>query len=236
MVALVDTRLFAICLIALPVAIASFILYRRYVRRELPATAIFGSWLVALASATITFNAIRILLNATLADSLLAAGGIFLLGAFLSERYTWPTYPLVGAVGVALLAVSVAASTAISLTPDLDLHSGLLFLAGAVLTPLVVAAAARSPAALKVIASLWVASGAVNGAISALDSARLTRLAPVVTGVSDLRWGQAQGLTDHPNGLGLACVMVVPVGFALVLSERRFAFRMVFAALTALAV
>lgn len=233
-VALVDTRVVTICLIALTIAITSFILYFRYVGRELPVIAMLGSGLVALASATVTFNGIRLLRNATLSDFLLVAGAVVLIAALLTERYTWPTYPLVGAIGALLLGISVAASTAISRTPDQDLLAGIFFLVGTLLTPLVVAAAARSPAALEVVTFLWVASGAVNGAVSALDSFGITTLGPSLTGITF--FGRQAGLTVHPNHLGLACVMVVPVALALVLSGRRFAFRIVVAALTALAI
>lgn len=231
---LADTRLVSISLLVLPVGVASFLLYRRYVGRQMPVTAILGSWLVALASATATFNGIRIVRNATLADILLLAGALVLIVAFLTARWNWPTYSLAGAIGATLLGLSVAASTAVSQTAGQDLLAGVFFLVGSVLTPLVVAAAARSPAALEAIAFLWLTSGAVNGAISAIDSAGITTLGPTVTGLSFFE--RSAGLTVHPNHLGLACAMVVPIGVALILSVPRIPIRVLSAALTALAV
>ncbi len=202
-------------------------------------TATIGSWLLGIASVTATFNGIHLLpsntlANTTLSDGCLLVGAVVLLGAALSERDTWPTYPLVGAMGALLLGISVAASSAISGTPSEDLRSGILFLIGAALTPIVVAAAAKSPRTLEAITFLWLASGAVNGAVAVLDDTGVTRLGSTLTGLS--WYGRQGGLAIHPNHLGMFCAMIVPVGFTLALFGRRTSLRAVSATLTVLAV
>lgn len=194
-----------------------FAIFYRLVRDELTLVSALGAYLVALASLFVTLNTLRVIPNADVSDVLLLAGGAVLLAEGLIEHSSWPLYPKSAIVGVAVLALAVALTTGFE--PGSGASTGVFFLIGAAVTPLVVAAGTRSRTALLITTLLWLASGALNGVVAGLDIIHVLHVGAITPD------GRVEAFTDQPNHLGLACAMVIPVGLALFVGWRHVALR-----------
>lgn len=234
----VGPRIAAAVEISLAISLVGFAAFYTAVRAELTLTQSAGAYFVALASLFVTMNGLRALPtsqlglfpSATISDAFLLPGGILLAASWFTERYEWPTYTRHMALGAVLLAVSVTVTTAANASHGLIRPTGVFFWTSVVVTPLVVAAGARSSRALMLITFLWVLSAAINGAVAASDSAGLTQIGAQLTSTQVV--GRASGLSDHVNHLGLSCAVVVPVGVALTISVRKLPLRIVTGVLT----
>lgn len=227
---LVNSRTVLALEIILAVGAIGFAIFYSLVRAELSLVGALGAYLLGLASLFATLNNVRVvpvtggaLPAATVSDVLLLASGVTLVAAGLVEHYAWPPYPRLALIGAGVLALSVALSAA--LQSGGARPTGVFFLTGVVLTPLVVGAGTRSRTALLIAILMWLSSAAANGVVAFLDFKHLTDIGGLTVD------GRANGLTVQPNYLGLACAMLIPVGVVLFVAVPKLVLRVSVAAL-----
>jgi len=105
----------------------------------------------------------------------------------------------------------------------------MIWLAALYVVPLaIIAAAAIERRVVDWVMGAYVAGVVVSCVVATTDMLRLTRIASVlnhhreVTNPLDYRWGERQaGLSDHPNMLGMVCVIALPI-VVYFMSQRRW--------------
>lgn len=175
-----------------------------------------GAFLVAAATATVTFNALRPLPGMTLSDLFLVSGAL-LLAPPLIESGARGQVPRWLRLSVILLSVAVVGSSLIQEEPVENLTAGLQFVIALGATSLVFAVAVAGRIDLRGILGLWILSAAINGLLASADAFGLSPLGRDIAGGYAVR---AAGLTLHPNHLAAVCSMALPVAFAQASTAR----------------
>lgn len=172
------------------------------------------SWIFALiATATVSFNAVRVSERITLSDAFLVVTFFLLmLSAVLRGRIRRPPdWFVLGAMAMSVSSIGSALASDDFLE---NISFAIRFIVAYVGLPLVILGVSGGNIdRQRKIVLVWIGFVAVNGFIAALDASGISNLAGILSDrVYRLRYA---GLTAHPNHLALACAMVLPVLLAL---------------------
>lgn len=185
--------------------------------RAAPAADVFnraGYALVLLAVPLLTFNALRAAQGVSYGDIPLAIAAILLFASWLSHGHPRGVVPLGLPVGAFLLLFTgtvavLATGEAESIAPTLR------FAVTLAVMPLVIMLAASTPRRVERFVDVWLLAAGLNAAVGALDLLGVTAIGVSLTGVNFVDFtDRAQGLTLHPNHLGLVTAMALPVAVA----------------------
>lgn len=164
--------------------------------------------LLGLAAFLITFNALRVTAGLAFADGALVASAGVALIHFTVARNAVLAPPWLVLAGAGLLLAGVVSSAG-----QADFSGNLLptvrFTIALTLTPMLIGALTDGPDARRLIIGAWVLSAAANAAVGLSDFVGLTEVGSQF--FPDNSTGRVNGLTSHPNHLGLACAMTIPV-------------------------
>lgn len=162
----------------------------------------------------VTFTGIRFGNEAGIFDFFFVAGAVigFLLIAISPERH-WiiSRHTIVGIWTFLLLGIL---SSIVSISPVESIVGLSKLVVACVGIPILVGAVCSSREVNRLGRTLWVIFASVNGFVGFINLTMGTRIGESLVGQSN--WiGRAEGLTTHPNHLGLATVMALPVAIVL---------------------
>lgn len=186
--------------------------------------------LVALGVVAVTWNGVRgpgeigpfdILLG----GAFVALGFSSLRGGRLSVPPGWLALAGAGILAAALLAelfvpnppAEYAPASVSQSNPTTVANSDLLMLVklelALVAVPMLIGAVAASYRRARLVGDLWLFSAVVSAGVASLDLLLGTRIGELATGLP-LAEGRASGFAIHPNHLGLASAMALPLALA----------------------
>lgn len=186
--------------------------------RGLPLARYLALWTACIGLFFVTFNAMRVNPHVTLSDIMLfvAVGGFVV--SLLLDRWRMPAIPgwlLISAVGLTIAGLMSTLSSQDFGTSMVATAEFVIALLG---IPITIIVAADSWQRLLAITIIWVASATASSAIGTTDFTGLTAVGSALTGSSFA--GRPSGLTVHPNHLGMASAMALPV--AVFFAARAF--------------
>jgi O-antigen ligase len=160
-------------------------------------------------------NAVRPVPGATVADLCFVPATLLALPSLLLERppyFRVPVWFMVAAAGIVL---AVLVSTLGNAGLHSNLGTGLRFAISVVVTPLLLGYVSATEERVAVLADLWVLGAVVNSVVATTDFVKLTDIGYRVSGVDFRTWThRTQGLTSHPNHLGLVAAMALPIALS----------------------
>jgi O-antigen ligase len=176
---------------------------------DLPLLRYLAALVVALALAIITFNGWRLNEHVAYSDLLLVAAGVLAVSSLgIEGMHPLPSFGWL-LFSAALILITSAFSLGISADPGNAIASALEFCLTLLGVPVIISLVADSRSRLMCLTVLWAISAGVNGGVAVLDASHVTSIGPHLIGfVFD---GRVTSLTLHPNYLGIACAMVLPI-------------------------
>jgi O-antigen ligase len=165
----------------------------------------------------VTFNGVRAGPGLSVADVALMAAALCVLVhcSLTHSRIVVPVWLLVSAGGI--LASGLLSSTSNELSENLV--PAARFAVALALTPTLIATLTVRAGARRMIVGAWLLSASVAALVGLSDFLGVTHIGLSV--LPDNTSGRVNGLTAHPNHLGLVCAMAMPVALWGVITDRQ---------------
>ncbi|MFG1927771.1 O-antigen ligase family protein [Cryptosporangium sp. NPDC048952] len=199
-----------------------------------------GAGLIGIAAATSTWGALH-LGPVQPVDGFLAAGAALVLLDALVARVRMPSllprWALIGTWAILFITASsvllppspgfvsrrlVVDTSFVTGNGDLTpvwLKGVQWLVAASVLIVVVRLIALRSPHRVQWISSMWMLGACVTAVIAISDFVGASTVSTILMGYENIE-GRQSGLSSHPNNLGIACAMAVPIAVFLAASRR----------------
>jgi O-antigen ligase len=188
--------------------------------------------LLLLGVVLITFNGVRLGPGLALCDAALVASALTTLialafGAITLPVPRWLVGAAAGLLGVGLLAAAFSDEVLGNVVPAFRFSIALF------LTPVLVGALGDTAGRRDLIVLAWIASVAINALVALTDFAGVTAIGETL--YPQTASGRLNGLTGHPNHLGIVCAMALPLAmWALLYRYRGVAHRLPLLAVVAM--
>lgn len=165
--------------------------------------------MVAASLSLMTYNGLRVGPFFTISDVFLLAGALLLILSLMVRPACYRVPPSWLFITNGIILIPGLLSISISNNPHEDILGLIRFVGAAFFVPVILGQAGRYEHRRKLLINGWIIFTAINAGIAFSDLALGTSIGWKITG---FEWqGRTGGLTVHPNHLGLACAMALPV-------------------------